>query len=253
MFLRVCFLILFLLTSSLGASHADAPVNILASSNNKFVLPILLKSFYKKYPDTRVVIQYGATGDLTNSILEGVNYDLFLAADMKFPQKIYKAGLAVSQPIEYARGSLILFVPADKTLKQRKLKLLKDEKIKFITIANKKTAPYGMAAIEALKNADLFKMLGSKIRYSTDISTAITNVVWYDDAGFLSKSALDSLPSAYKEEGVNWIEIDDELYSPIIQGYVVSKNGAKNINVRKFIKFLLSDDARVIYKAYGYR
>jgi molybdate transport system substrate-binding protein len=252
MFMRTYILILSLLVGSLGASQVSAPANIFASGNNKFVLPILIESFYRKYPDSRVVVQYGATGDLANSILNGVNYDIFLAADMKYPQKIYEAKKSLNPPVEYARGFLILFVPADKTLRQRKLTLLRDAKIQNITIANKKTAPYGMAAVEALKNANLLEALKHKIRYSTDISTAITNVVWYDDAGFLSKSAFISLPTGYKEEGVNWIEVDKHLYSPIIQGYVISKSGAKNMNAERFLEFIFSKEGRDIYKSYGY-
>lgn len=252
MILRSFILVIFFLIASLEASGISTPANILASGNNKFVLPVLIQSFYKKYPDSRVVVQYGATGDLANSILNGVNYDVFLAADMKYPQKIYEAKKALNPPVEYARGALILFVPADKTLHQRNLKILQDVKIKNITIANKKTAPYGMAAVEVLRNAKLFEPLQTKIRYSTDISTAITNVIWFDDAGFLSKSALGSLPAGYREEGVNWVEVDRALYSPIIQGYVVSKKGAQNINAIRFIEFLFSQEGRELYKAHGY-
>jgi molybdate transport system substrate-binding protein len=77
--------------------------------------------------------------------------------------------------------------------------------------------------------------------------------MWYDDAGFLSKSAISSLPIGYRKEGVNWIEIDKSLYKPIIQGYVISQNGSKNINSIRFIEFLLSKEGREIYKAYGYK
>lgn len=242
----------FLCISVLSASSISAPANIFASGNNKFVLPTLLQSFYKKYPDAKVIVQYGATGDLANAILEGVNYDIFLAADMDFPQKIYEAKKAVNPPVEYARGVLILFVPADATLHQKKLKVLKDNKIKNITIANKKTAPYGKAAVEVLHNSGLHESVSPKVRFSTDISTAVTNVVWYDDAGFLSKSAINTLPVSYRKEGVNWIEIDKNLYKPIIQGYVVSQNGSKNINAKRFIEFLFSKEGRDIYKLFGY-
>ena len=245
-------LVSFLLIS-IDAYEGNAPANIFASGNNKFVLPALIRGLYKKYPDVRVVVQYGSTGDLANSIIEGVNYDIFLAADMKFPQVLYEAHKALHPPKEYARGSVILFVPADKTLHQKKLKILKDKRIRNITIANKKTAPYGMAAIEILNNASLFKSLKNKIRYSTDISTAITNVIWYDDAGFLSKSAIESLPAAYRAEGINWIEVDQSLYKPIIQGYVISKQAVENSNATKFIDFLLSEEGQAIYKAYGYK
>ena len=252
MFIRF-FLIFTLFIFNTFASGLNAPANILAAGNNKFVLPVLIQSFYRKYPNSRVVVQYGATGDLTNSILNGVNYDILLGGNMEYPQKIYDAKKAIFPPKEYARGSLILFVPADNALSQKKLKVLKNKKIKHITIANRQTAPYGKASFEVLEKSGLLSSLRTKIRYSTDISTAITNVIWYDDAGFLSKSAIQSLPIGYRQEGVNWIEVDETLYKPIIQGYVISKNGSKNINALRFIEFLFSKDGRAIYKEYGYK
>jgi len=236
----------------LQASQLKAPAAIFASGNNKFVLPVLVDSFYKKYPDARVVIQYGSSGDLANSILNDVNYDIFLSADMHYPQTIYDAKKAINPPKEYAKGTLILFVPADTAFHQKKLEILKSKNIKNITIANKQTAPYGKASIEVLKNANLLKVLNNKIRYSTDISRVITNVIWYDDAGFLSKSSISNLPISYRKEGVNWIEVDKKLYTPIIQGYVISRNGSMNINAIRFIEFINSNEGRAIYKAYGY-
>ncbi|MBU1658058.1 substrate-binding domain-containing protein, partial [bacterium] len=76
---------------------------------------------------------------------------------------------------------------------------------------------------------------------------------WYDDAGFLSKSALHSLPVGYTVEGVNWIEVESSLYTPIIQGFVVSEMGLQNTSAIKFIDFLLSPEAQAIYKAHGYK
>jgi len=240
-------------TSFSASEERHAPATIFASGNNKFVLPVFVENFYRKYPDSRVVIQYGASGDLAASILNDVSYDIFLSANMTYPQNIYRAGKAALPPKEYARGSLILFVPADNAFHQKKLKVLKNKNIKHISIANKKTAPYGMATLDVLKKSKLLDSIKDKIRYSTDISTVITNVIWYDDAGFLSKSAMHSLPMAYRKEGVNWIEIDQNLYNPIIQGYVVSKEGSKNINVQRFIEYLHSQEGRDIYREYGYK
>lgn len=238
---------------ALTAAEKSAPAIIFASGNNKFVLPVFVENFYRKYPEARVVIEYGASGDLANAILNGVRYDIFLSADRLYSQKVYDAHKALKAPLEYARGSLILFIPKDSTFHQKKLKVLKGKNIKHITIANKETAPYGKATIEALQNAGLLEKVKNKIRYSTDISTVIQNVIWYDDAGFLSKSALHSLPMAYRIEGVNWIEVDQTLYKPIIQAYVVSKEGSENINAVKFLDYMHSDEGRSIYKEYGYK
>jgi molybdate transport system substrate-binding protein len=249
------FLILF--ASVVNANQVDtlskSPAIIFASGNNKFVFPALMEKFYMKHPEAKLIVQYGATGDLAAEISKGVSYDLFLAADMEYPQIIFKSAKAATTPREYARGVLILFVPADKTLQQRKLEVLKDKKIKNITIANHQTAPYGKASIQTLQNSNLLEAVAGKIRYSSDISTVITNVVWYDDAGFLSKSALHSLPTGYNLEGVNWIEIDPSLYAPIRQGLVISHTGIKNSNVVKFVDFIFSDEGKAIYKEYGYK
>lgn len=252
------FILFFSLFTSLVYAHeldsfSKTPAIIFASGNNKFVLPTLMERFYIKHPEAKLIVQYGATGDLAAAVLEGVSYDMFLAADMEYPQMIFKSARAATVPKEYAQGVLILFIPADKTLRQRKLEILKDKNIKHITIANRKTAPYGKAAVEALQNSNLFDAVAKKIRYSTDISTAITNVVWYDDAGFLSKSALHSLPAVYKVEGVNWIEVDASLYTPMRQGLVLSYTGVKNLNAVKFADFIFSNEGKEIYKEYGYK
>lgn len=249
------FFILFLGFTLLGADTklGHTPITILASGNNKFVLPVFIEEFYKRYPHAKVVVQYGASGDLSNSILNGVSYDIFLSANMKYPQNIFQANKAAYSPKEYAQGSLILLVPADDAFHQKKLKVLTSKNIQHITVANQKTAPYGMATLEALRNSKLLDTVKNKIRYSTDISTVITNVIWYDDAGFLSKSAIHSLPKAYKKEGVNWMEVDQSLYNPIIQGYVVSKEGSRKPDTQKFIEFLHSVEGRKIYKKYGYK
>lgn len=252
MFYRFFMLLSFFSVMLLANPH-KSPVVVFASANNKFVFPKIIKSFNASNPNIKILVQYGATGDLTNAILQGVEYDIFLAADMDRPQKVYEAKKSITAPIKYAQGILILFVPADKALDQKKLNILKEKKIKSLTIANARTAPYGKAAIEVLKNSGLYDVLSNKIKYSTDISTAITNVVWYDAAGFLSKSGIYSLPVGYKTQGVNWIEIDPSLYNPIEQGYVISKRAIENRNAIKFLDFILSEKGQDIYKANGYK
>jgi hypothetical protein len=47
--------------------------------------------------------------------------------------------------------------------------------------------------------AKLIVKYGATGDLAAEISTVITNIVcWYDDAGFLSKSAPHSLPAGYK-------------------------------------------------------
>ena len=248
------FVFLLLLFTTLSAEHTyNKPAFILAAGNLKFVFPQMIKEFYKKYPNASVHIQYGASGTLADSILKGKEYDMFFSANIAYPEKVYRAKKSAISAKSYAQGLLILFVPSNVSLSKEGLKVLNNKNIKYITLANKATAPYGKAAMEAITNSKCCKKTLAKIHYSLDVATAIDNVIWYKDAGFLSKSALYMIPDDRKVEGVDWMEVDTKLYKPIIQAYVISKNGLKNDNAQKFLHFIESTDGQKIFNRNGYK
>ena len=249
--------ILFLLLLQFTTLSADKaykrPATIFAAGNLKFVFPQIIQEFYKKFPDASVHVQYGSSGYLANSIFEGKEYDVYFAANIKYPKRVYDSKKSATKPKKYAQGLLILFVPPGFSLSEKGIKILASKEIKNITIANRADAPYGVAAMEVIKHKQCCKGVIQKIRFSADVSTAIDNVIWHGDAGFLSKSALYLIPENRKKEGVDWMEIDTKFYSPIIQAYVVSKEGLKNDNARKFLNFLESQRGQKIFEENGYK
>jgi len=251
--LIIVILLLFQSSFIYAKKMNTAPAFIFASGNLQFVFPQIIKKFYKTYPNARVFIQYGSSGYLSNMILQGKSYDIFFSANVQYPEKIYTAKKSATEPKVYTQGTLILFVPTNISLSQKGLNILNSKKIKNITIANKSTAPYGVAAIQTINNSKLSIKVKNKIRYSSDIATAIDNVIWHGDAGFLSKSALIMLPDDRKVKGVDWIEIKQKLYQPIIQAYVVSKHGLKNDNAIKFLHFIESKIGQDIFLSNGYK
>jgi len=251
--LGIIFLLLLQFTTLNADKVYNRPASILAAGNLKFVFPQMIKEFYKKYPNASVHIQYNASGILADSILKGKGYDIFFSANVTYPKKVYAAKKSITAPKNYAQGLLILFVPSNLSLSKKRLSILADKNIKNITVANKASAPYGVAAIEVLKNSKGYENILKKIRYSSDVATAIDNVIWHSDAGFLSKSALYMIPDNRKTKGVDWINIDTELYTPIIQAYVVSKDGLTNDNAKKFLTFIESEAGQKIFKTNGYK
>ena len=253
-------ILFFFLLLQISALSADKnvtkvyvrPAFILASGNLKFVFPQMIQAFYKKHPNASIHIQYNSSGHLANSILHGKKYDIYFSANKHYAEQIYKAKKSATTPKDYVQGLLILFVPKHLPLQKEGIKVLTSKNIKNITIANKQTAPYGVAAIQVLKNSKCCIQTLEKVRYSSDVATAIDNVIWRGDAGFLSKSALSILPKERKKEGRDWIQIDTKLYSPIIQDYVVSKEGLKNPNAQKFLQFIHSNAGKKIFQDNGY-
>ncbi len=227
-------------------------IKIAVAANVSYAIEPLKKAFYALYPKTNIEVILGSSGKLTAQIKNGAPYELFMSADMKYPEVLYKEGIAVTKPIVYAQGALAYFSvdPQDFT---QGIKLLTDDKIQKIAIANPKTAPYGVAAEEALKNAKVYDEVKKKLVYGESISQTVAYATRAADIGLIAKSSLFSPQMAHFKEGIHWSNVDDTLYTPIDQGMVILKKAESNAEVKAFYDFMLSAQARKILKNFGYR
>ncbi|CAG9959666.1 molybdate ABC transporter substrate-binding protein [Campylobacter lari] len=230
----------------------SADVNIAAAANVAYAFKALQKEFQKENPDISVNVSLGASGNLVSQIKNGAPFDIFMAANMKFAQSLYDDNFASTKPVIYAQGALaLLSVRMDLS---KGLDMLKEEKVKIITIANPKAAPYGQASIETLQNAKIYEQTKAKIIEAKSIGEALTQTLKAADVGFIAASALyeDTLKSYKLQEGKNYILIDPKLYEPINQGIIITSYGKDNAKAKKFYDFILSKKAKEIFKAYGY-
>jgi molybdate transport system substrate-binding protein len=238
------YLVLFFLTISLYASD----IKVALAANVSYAIDELLQEFYKSNHDTKVKVSLGSSGKLTAQIKNGAPYDIFMSANMKYPNTLYHDKKALTKPVVYAKGSLAL-LSVKKFDLSKGLTLLKDKNIKKIAMANPKTAPYGIATKEALENAKLYHDIKSKLVYGESISQTVAFTIKATDIGFIAKSALFNPKLSHFKKGKNWIEIDSKLYTPIEQGIVMIKR-SKSAEV--FYDFILSPKAKEIFKKYGY-
>ncbi|CAM4137009.1 molybdate ABC transporter substrate-binding protein [Campylobacter armoricus] len=230
----------------------SADVNIAAAANVAYAFKALQKEFQKQNPDISVNVSLGASGNLVSQIKNGAPFDIFMAANMKFAQNLYDDNFASTKPVIYAQGALaLLSVRMDLS---KGLNTLNDEKVKIITIANPKAAPYGQASIETMQNSKIYEQVKGKIVEAKSIGEALTQTLKAADVGFIAASALyeDGLKKYNLEEGKNYILIDSNLYEPINQGIVITSYGKDNAKAKKFYDFILSPEAKEIFKAYGY-
>jgi len=234
-----------------GVSLLAGTIKIAVAANVSYAVESLKKEFSKLYPDTKVQVILGSSGKLTAQIKKGAPYQLFMSANMKYPKTLYKDGFAVTKPIVYAQGSLAILSSKKQDFSQG-INIVKKQKIKRIAVANPKTAPYGKAAIQALKNAKIYNDVKDKFIYAESISQTVAYTLSAADTGFVAKSALYSPKMKRYKKGINWIEIDPKLYTPINQGIVILKNGEGNCEVAAFYSFILSKRAKKIFEDFGY-
>lgn len=235
----------------LGSSIFASQINVAVAANVSYAIDALVKEFNKTNPNTQVQITLGSSGKFVAQIKNGAPFNIFMSADMKFPESLYEEKLAITKPVIYAQGSLAML--SSKELDFSKgIDLIKDDSISKVAIANPKTAPYGTATLEAIKNAKISDEIQKKFVYAESISQVVNYASTAADIGFIAKSSMyDEKMSKYKEN-VNWISVDPKLYTPIDQGIVILNNAVDNAEVKAFYDFILSKEAKKIFEDYGY-
>jgi molybdate transport system substrate-binding protein len=243
---------LFLTTQFLAAAapaHADT-LTVAVAANAEYVFNDLAAQFKKDSGnDLKPIIN--SSGKFVTQIENGAPYDVFLSADMEFPEKLFKDGYASAAPKPYAYGALIVWSMKDLDMHTWQ-SALNTPAVSKIAVANPQTAPYGREAMKALAKAKLDQVLAPKLVFGESI--AQTNQYIYSsaaDIGFTAKSVV--LAPDLKGKG-KWIEVPKDLYEPIAQGAVILKHGQEsNPKLAKaFYDYLYSDKARAILERYGY-
>lgn len=231
---------------------AKSKITIAVAANVQYAMNELKAEFTRETGiDVTVII--GSSGQLTAQIKAGAPYDVFISADMKYPQTIYSDKFAVDSPKVYAKGSLVIWTMKKGITFDKRLKTLLGKSINKIAIANPITAPYGAATVEALKYFGIYKQVKDKLIYGESI--APTNQFIYSkaaDAGFTAKSVV---LSPQMEGKGKWMEIESDSYKRIDQGCVILKYGYNNQKDEsiKFYNFLFSKKAKNILSKFGYK
>ena len=242
-------LLLALLLFNISGAWADE-LRVAVASN--FLLPIkeLSREFEKNYANKIVVIS-ASTGKLYAQIKQGAPFDILLAADSLRPELLEKEGIGISgSRFTYAVGELALWSPDNKLFLRNDLKVLNQKKIRYLAIANPKTAPYGKAAKQVLRKKGFWDQLQAKLVRGENISQTFQFLVTGNaDIGFIALSQLRKNQKEFK--GYSWT-IPSEWHDPIRQQAILLKRAKKNKTALEFLNFIQSNRVQKIIESYGY-
>ncbi len=220
------------------AVHAQQTLRVAAAADLQPLLPAILAQFTAQ-TGIHTEASYKSSATLATAIINGAPFDLFLAADLSFPQRVIAAGLAEeSSPIPYARGTLVLWTRNDSRFHALSIDSLRDPALKSVAIANAKHAPYGRAAEAALHHLNLYDMLKPKLV----IGENIAQTAQYADSGNaeLGLISLTSAMTPHMQSAGHYILVPRDAYPPILQGAIVVKNSPNVQAAHRFLAFLAS-------------
>lgn len=232
------------------ALPSRAQITIAAASDLHNAMDEIAARFQNQHK-ALVTVTYGSSGNFYQQLQNGAPFDLFFSANTDYPRKLQSAGLvADSSYFEYARGRIVLLVSATSKLDlTRGLDLLLDPAVKKIAIADPSHAPYGQAAVAALKLQGLYDRVSSKIVTGENVSQAASFVLsGAADVGIIAKSLVTS-PAATSQS--RYAEIPPDAYPAIQQACVILKSSKQQKLASEFESFIQNGESASIFKKYG--
>ena len=233
-------------------AHAnDGPV-IAAASDLKFALDEIVAEF-RKTTGRSVRVAYGSSGNFFRQIAQDAPFELFMSADEEFVFKLADQGLTLDRGALYATGRIVLFAPKGSPVRPDARfddlrQALADGRLVKLAIANPEHAPYGRAAMEALKSAALWPAIQPKLVLGENVSQAAQFAVsGSTQAGIFALSL--ALAPNFRDAG-SYVAIPEALHRPLRQRMVLTRKAGDT--ARAFYAFLQAPVARAVFKRYGF-
>jgi molybdate transport system substrate-binding protein len=251
--------VLALLATGCGGPASSAPeptagtvVRVAAASDLRFALDEVADLVASEHPDVELAVTYGSSGQFVQQIGNGAPFDLFLSADLAYPQQLVEEGLAETGDVfSYGVGRLVLWAGEESPVDPSEgLAALADASVRTVAIANPEHAPYGRAAVEAMRGAGVWEAVEPKLVLGENVAQAADFVRSGNaDAGVVALSLV--LAPSVRDEG-RWAEVPLELFSPLEQGGVVLTGARDPAAARAVRDVLLGEEGRAVLASYGF-
>jgi molybdate transport system substrate-binding protein len=241
--MKKTFLVLLL---AISVNLQAQTVKIAAASNLRYALEEIKSKYSQLHPNADISINFGSSGTLFQQVSNGAEYDIFMAADRIYPEKLKALGMVSGDVTTYAFGKLVIW--SNTVDVSKGLEILSDKSVVRIAIANPQLAPYGEKSVQCLKYYNLYEKLKGKLVFADNIAQAAQFArTGNAEAAFIAM-ALAMSP----ELKGNYFVPDIKSYKPVEQAMVLLKSRQNNEEASKFMNFVLSTECKPVFEKYGY-
>lgn len=215
-----------------------------AAANLSSALPKLVEPL--RAEGIEVTFSFGSTANLAQQIESGAPFDVFAAADTEHVDALVAKNLLLpNSRAVYAVGKLVAWTQKP-SLRLTNLHDLAAPEIRFIAVAKPEVAPYGRAAVEALRSVDLWDKLEEKIVYAQNV-----NMARQFAASGNADAALTSLSLVIDGKG-HYFAVNPSLHTPVEQALGIVTASSHQAAARRFADFLLGERGQALLAESGY-
>lgn len=241
--------------ASSAPTDAQAPrvVRVAAAADLKFALEEIIAVLHRANPIVRASATYGSSGALYAQIANGAPFDVFLSADPEYPRRLVDAGMAQeSAQFGYARGRLVVWVARGSKInvQQAGIAALRDPAVRRIAIANPQHAPYGRAAVAAMRSLGVYDAAKDRLVLGENIAqTAQFVESGAADIGVIALSL--AIAPAMSDHGDSWI-VPAAAHPPIEQCGVILSDAADAGAAQLLRAVLTGGEGQAILRRHGF-
>jgi len=236
------------------AATQAAEVTVAVAAN--FTAPMRkIAQAFEQDTGHKAKLVFGSTGKFYAQIKNGAPFAVLLSADDETPARLEKEGAAIAGTrFTYAVGRLALWSKNPALVDNKGQVLLSNttdkNNFKKLAIADPKLAPYGVAAMEILMRMGVLSKVAPKLVQGDSIGQAFQFVMTENaELGLVAFSQISM--DGRITQGSAWV-VPQNLYTPLKQDAVLLALGKDNAAALALMKYLQSERAQAIIRAYGY-
>ena len=204
---------------------------------------------YTARTGAKVTFSFGSSGQLAQQIRNGAPFDVFASADVAYVDELLAAGVGDrATKVTYAFGRLALWQPKGSTRLAAGVADLADPSFSRIAIANPQHAPYGRAAVQALKSAAVYEAVADRLVFGENVSDAYRIATSGNADAALVSLSLVVADSA----GGYYAIVPAAAHAPLEQAMVVTAPKTRAVAARAFAAQVTSRSGRAVMRRYGF-
>jgi len=204
---------------------------------------------FEKSTGHQLKVVGGSSGNFYTQIKNGAPFDVFFSADNERPKKLEDEGLGVKDTrFTYATGRLVLWSANADLIKGEET--VRSKNFKRLAMANPKTAPYGVAAMQTLQKLELWEGVQPHIVMGESIGQTMGFIESGNaQLGFVALSQI--MDPKIKGKGSRW-DVPTNLHEPIQQDVILLTKGKDNAGAKALLEFIAGPQSKTIIERYGY-
>ncbi|HMK61198.1 MAG TPA: molybdate ABC transporter substrate-binding protein [Dissulfurispiraceae bacterium] len=240
-------ILLVILFMACDINAADLTVSAAISLKNAF--EEIGKKYEAAHPGTKVLFNFGASGDLVRQIEGGAPVDVFASAAQKDIDEMAAKGLILAGTrTDFAKNRVVLVTP--KTGNIKSFEDLTSSGVKRIAAGNPKTVPAGRYAAEVFDYYKITPSIKDKLVYAENVR----QVLDYVARGEVDAGVVYSTDAAVRSAEVNMAaEAPEASHKPVIYPIAVVKGTKNETDAKAFAEAVRSKEGTAILTKYGFR